>query len=249
MPSFDILPESGEYHYERSPRDAKAAVLCIHGYIATPYEVKPAADALSKLDYHVIAPVLPLHGISSRKEAVVAFRNVSYKAWIDFIVEKAKALKARYGKLYVYGQSMGGLLALYLGELGIVDKIAVTGAAIYLPRGVGFITSLLGKFPIILKIKYPGEDGNPYYDFVSSRGGRQLFLVSKMVRNDLHKITCPLLIVHSHNDIAVPYKAALLMKEKIPSAILKWFDDSGHTYLLDKKSAEIVNEIVEFFEK
>jgi esterase/lipase len=41
---FPMLGETGEFNYERHLSEAKACVICFHGYRGSPWETKPVAE-------------------------------------------------------------------------------------------------------------------------------------------------------------------------------------------------------------
>jgi carboxylesterase len=88
------------------------AVLCLHGFTGTPFEIRPIADELTRLGYHVESPTLAGHGAD-----VKALEGTGWRDWLRSAELAFDALAARTsGRIAVVGFSMGGLLALRLGR-------------------------------------------------------------------------------------------------------------------------------------
>src|SRR5689334_23628869 len=84
----------------------RAAVLLLHGFTGSPWEVRPLGDSLAARGYHVYAPLLPGHGTTP--EAML------YVTHLDWEREAERGLQALKGfeHVFVAGLSLGSLLAL-----------------------------------------------------------------------------------------------------------------------------------------
>ena len=82
------------------------AVLLVHGFTGSPWEVRPLGEALAERGYYVRGIRLPGHG-----GAPEAMEQVSFRDW-EQAVEDALVALAGYRRLFVAGLSMGALLAL-----------------------------------------------------------------------------------------------------------------------------------------
>src|SRR5690625_5707117 len=98
----------------------KVGCLIIHGYTGSPYEVAPLADHLrAQTDWHIIVPTLPGHGVELELE------DVAYEEWLGAAEESLQQLKATHDVIYLFGFSMGGMIAAYLaGNFG-VQKLVI----------------------------------------------------------------------------------------------------------------------------
>ena len=103
----DCLGNTG-YYDQGSGEDA---VLLIHGLTGTPAEMKPIAKRLLKQGFSVMCPALAGHCGS-----VADLRKSKWQDWYGGIAEAFEALKAKHGRVYVAGLSMGALIALLLAR-------------------------------------------------------------------------------------------------------------------------------------
>lgn len=84
------------------------AVLLLHGFTGSPWEVRPLGEALAARGYRVRGIRLPGHG-----SAPEAMQQVSYRDWEQAVEEAFLSLSA-HRRRFVAGLSMGALLALQL---------------------------------------------------------------------------------------------------------------------------------------
>ncbi len=225
-------------------------MICLHGFSGSPYEVRPGAEALYARGYATYCPLFPGHGIKDRTEAQASFSRLKAEDLINFTIEYIQKKREEYSTIYLVGQSLGGIIALYMASLGIVDAVATTGAAVILPRAATIFAPLFGWLHISVNVKKPEKERGWSYDFACVRTGLEIVHLAKMTRKNLPKVTIPVLVCHSENDQTVPARSARFIKKKLPqNAILKWFNRSGHIYMLDVQAAEVIQEIGDFFDK
>ncbi|MBD3186915.1 alpha/beta fold hydrolase, partial [Candidatus Bathyarchaeota archaeon] len=234
VPSPEASYLKGGEPFTLQARDSEKAVICIHGFSASPYEVKPVAIALHDAGLHVMVPAIVGHAIDPEKQGMAILRETTWNDWLEPLKKLVIQTRKEYELLYAYGQSMGGALALALAEEKLVDKVAVTGAAIQLSFLARLFSPLLGKMDRLIKKRTPRNRHfqNISYTTMSTKAIRQLVLLGKHVRKHLHEIRCPILVIHSKNDKTVPAGIPGIIKNGVTDARLdiEWFNDSGHTY-------------------
>jgi carboxylesterase len=94
------------------------------------------ANYFHKLGYHVSGPLLPGHGVSPEE-----LNQVNYQDWIDKAEFEYQKLAGQYEKVFVGGESMGGLLTLWLAS----EHPEIDGIMVFRPhlefRVFGFLNS------------------------------------------------------------------------------------------------------------
>ena len=85
------------------------ALLLIHGFTATTVEVKTIAKFFHEKGFTVSGPLLPGHGLSPRD-----LNRNDWKDWAAVLEATYDKLKIGHKTVYVFGESMGALLALWL---------------------------------------------------------------------------------------------------------------------------------------
>ncbi len=245
-----LLPKGKPFWY-RSNNETRtqAVVLCIHGHGATTYEVKSIGKALCRQGIDAAGLVLPAHGIENISLAKRAMGNITRVDYLDALHEEIKRARQLYNKVFIYGQSMGGALALVMAAEHLVDACAVSSAALKLPPGSGLLTLLLGKINLNLNVTLNREPfENEVYAFRNSRESRQLYKLSIHARKHLDLIQCPLLVCHSHHDLIIdPVVPHWIQNRAQGEVALRWYDESGHCLPLDMQGTEMARDITEFF--
>src|SRR4030095_16396304 len=98
---FQIMPGAEPYFH----RGGKVGCLCLHGFTASPAEVKWFAQHLAAEGYTVYAPRLAGHGTRPQ--------DLARTRWTDWYASASDGyhlLRQQCEKVFVCGMSMGGLL-------------------------------------------------------------------------------------------------------------------------------------------
>ncbi|MGF1581395.1 MAG: alpha/beta hydrolase [Gemmataceae bacterium] len=248
------FPSDGRYMTEGTPfhyqgDNNPSVVVCFHGLTATPYETQLIGRACLDNGIDAVAPLLPCHGIADPEEAFRAMRQVSYRDWLEAARGEIEASLQRYEEVFVYGQSMGGALALVMASEFPVRACAVTAPALVLPLSVRALTNLVGWMHFKIKKSSDLQKFfNPQYPFQHFRAVRQTALLAKLARRRLAKIDKPVFVAHSRNDPLIRPKAvALIAQSGLGPTQIRWFDRSGHVLPLDVDKDEVARSIADFF--
>ncbi len=94
------------------------AVLLVHGWTATPYEVKRLGVYLNENGYTVLAPLLSGHGTKPQD-----LENIKWTDWLKDIIKAYQELKKDYTQVYIIGNSLGANLAVALAK----DRADIAG--------------------------------------------------------------------------------------------------------------------------
>jgi carboxylesterase len=204
-------------------------VLCIHGFTGTPFEVRYLGQRLNERGFTVSGPALP-----GPTTTVDALDQTTWRDWYGHVEQSFDALRARCTRVAVVGQSLGGLLALYLAaqrgpELSSVTALAtplwlfpMARAAVWATRPGGRLTGRLagavGRLP-----KLGGSDlrdramkrQNPCYRAVPVRALHQLVAFMGEVDRCLPRVRVPTLVMHARDDHTAPFACS----QRIASAV------------------------------
>lgn len=246
-----LIPEGLPFWLKSPSNSTRSAVICLHGFTATPFETLPIAKKCVERGIDAIGPLMPGHGIADVVESKRIFSAFKWTDWLKAVELEILEAKHRYQHVFVYGQSMGGALACEACAANWVEAGAMTAPALILPRGAGF-ASTLTHFTNI-SVPKTRDDGNPfvnyYYHYDNSKAGYELLKLSRHARANLEKISCPLFIAHSHNDPIITPKVPPLIQARVKGPItIQWFDRCKHTMPLDVQGNEIADAIGQFFE-
>ncbi len=258
-PKTGLLPNAGPIFIRgKGPR----AALLIHGFGATPFDLKPLAVALSKENITVYAPLLPGHGTT-----IQDFARSTEKEWISASKQGLKRL-ARYPKVYIIGFSMGGAIALDIAsEQSVKNKISgvvllapcvfIKGrhrlvtpecAIMHFSRFL-FTDYIINKEPSFSFDK-KALAGRPAYDLFPLKDLRELVMLEEAARRKLPAVSEPLLVVQSRNDPTVSASGPNYILSHISSKDkgVFWVTHSGHMLVLDAEKARIIKKVEEFIQ-
>tara|TARA_R110002096_G_scaffold436051_2_gene666309 strand:+ start:55006 stop:55776 length:771 start_codon:yes stop_codon:yes gene_type:complete len=226
--------------------DGSTGVLLLHGYSSSPAIVRPMGEYLADCGMRVVAPLLPGHGTSPQDLNKRTWRELA-----DAAANELYALQAQCDHVFVGGLSMGGLLALHLGQrcTGIHGLIPMA-AALYAKSAMRYLLPFVRHFvSTIPKSKDPGisiEDLScaPLlwtYDRQALHFVAQLFALMEDVQRNMHKLEQPLLIFQGEHDKTVPMKAAWEIAEKSSSrdTELVVLPHSGHCLTIDGERQQV----------
>ena len=217
-------------------------VLLSHGFTGTPQSMRPWAEHLGAAGLRVRVPRLPGHG--------TAWQDMNATGWDDWYGELDRAfedLRARCETVFVMGLSMGGTLALRLAELhaGQVAGLVLVNTALASARKDAALAPLLSKvipsFPgIASDIKKPGVTELAYAR-VPLKAFVSLRQAWPVVRADLGRITCPVLLYRSAVDHVVEPVSGRILLEGLSGRPVeeRVLENSYHVATLDNDAPMI----------
>lgn len=214
-------------------------VLLLHGFTATTAEVRPLAQFLYGRGYTVAGPLLPGHGTQPADLNRVAWRD-----WTRAAEEAYRGLAARCRRVIIGGESMGGLLTLYLGsEHPEAAALLCYAPALLVPvRPFDLLKLHLGSWFLLNTSSAPGprteaDDLWQGYPVKPLRGVRQLLRLQAEARGRLSGIAHPILIVQGRLDRTIDPQGAQILHDSVRSARkeLHWMADSTHCVILDQE--------------
>lgn len=196
--------------------------------------------------------MLPGHG-TSWQEA----NKTSWQDWYGAIDDAFVALKARCEQVFVCGLSMGGTLALRVAEQHgpLVAGVVVVNPAVTMIRWDTKLLPVLAK--VVPSVKAIGNDiAMPgviegAYDRTPVRAAASLRAFQTVVRNDLPKVTQPLLVFRSANDHVVEPVNSEIVLAKVASQDVREvvLQDSFHVATLDHDAPKIFTGSVDFMKR
>ncbi|MFG6494759.1 alpha/beta fold hydrolase [Fictibacillus sp. UD] len=241
--NYPVIENAQPFYFEGN----NVGILISHGFTGSTQSMRPLGEAYAKEGYTVCGPRLKGHGTHYED-----MEKTTYNDWIASVEEGYHWLKKRCDTIFVTGLSMGGTLALYLAET-YPDILAIIpiNAAIDIPdleamqqsndRFLDAIGSDL-KNPEVTELAY---DKTP----VQSVG--EIVELMKKVKNNLHSITCPALILVSTEDHVVPPNNSKVIYDSIASSEKEILElkNSYHVATLDYDQQLIIDRSLLFIEE
>lgn len=241
-----LMPDSAEIN---------RSVILIHGFVGSPFDLKPLAMRLHEKGFRVIAPVVPEQTDATPVMERGHYTPHDYIDWINDIVEKEKAV---YGKPpFIVGFSMGGSLANIVAASGKVDKAVLIAPFFALPFANDFATTLsiyIGDFIPVIKKPSRGKINDPVGKSRYAPGSYRISLkaylhlqeLARLSRDQAQNSEIPLLIVVSENDEVASYKSIVNLFKDRDNCTIQNYPSSNHILLYDYNSVEIIDSIESF---
>ena len=212
------------------------AVLLIHGFSAGAEQMRTCAEFLAQRGYTVRALHLPGHG-ETMKELE---DHGSWSKWLAEARKETLRLMEDHKKIVVLGHSMGGALALLMGEeLPIDGVIAVAPAVKIANRWAPFGPFLAPFFPKYATVAH----GMPIH-LVGD-----VLTLGRMARGQLSRLHCPLLIVQSEREHTVSHDGPSIILNETTNCFdkeLVWLDSANHN-CIESACFPMFSEKVEAF--
>ncbi len=241
-PQFDSRP----FFLEGGP----VGVLLSHGFTATCWEVRQFAEALHRRGYTVAGPLLPGHGTTPEE-----LNRVPWQEWAAAGEQVYGRLAEKCRRVFVGGESMGGLVALYLAS----QHPQIAGVLAYAP-GIKLTLSKLDILKLHLAAPVTTQVGRASldradvwqgYPGLPLKAAQQLLKFRQATEQRLAQVTCPLLVFQGRLDTSVQPGAGEFLFQHVRSTIKEqhWMEESSHVILLDKEMEKVVQITVEFMER
>ncbi|MGH3518167.1 MAG: alpha/beta hydrolase [Haloechinothrix sp.] len=244
-----VVPGAEPFAHDGSP---DVGVLLCHGFTGTPASMRPWGAHLARSGCTVRGPRLPGHGTTWQE-----MNRTRWQDWYGCVRSEITELLATCSSVFMFGQSMGGTLTLRIAqEFG--DQIAgialVNPSVLSLRRDMALLPVLSRFVPSVAGLG--GDIAKPgakelTYPRTPLRAAASLVELWKVVRQDLHKVTQPILLLHSLVDHVVEpvnsrVVAAGVSSADITDVILR---NSFHVATLDYDAPLIFEQSVRFIEQ
>jgi carboxylesterase len=229
----------------RAPSDA--IVVCFHGFTGMAYEAEPVAEACAQAGLNAVTVLLPGHGYAQRQDQRQQFARITGSGLLASARQVLDQARQRYPRVGVFGQSMGGAIALQMAAEQRVDSCAVAAPALRLPTQGEILIPLLSWAGFTLPSNIQHDFYLPCYDFYHSYALRALWQVSRRARRSLRQITCPVYAAHSHHDTTIPPLVMDWLQRDIPHLqAVDWLDHSNHVLTRDVDGEVLCQQVAAF---
>lgn len=243
LPPALEVPEGG-FRFE----GRRLGVLLVHGLTSTPRSMHALGAALARHGLDVEGVQLPGHG--TRPEDLI---GVSWMDWYTKVLEALRAMRPRYDRVFVCGQSLGGSLALLLAANEPVDGVISLAGVAYMRDWRLFFLPFIERLQPWRHspgndIARPGVRDLGSYDRMPFTSLRQLLELARLVRENLQKVRAPALVMQSVVDHVVHTGNADYIHDHLGSRSkeIVRLQRSYHVISLDNDFDLVVDRIVRF---
>jgi carboxylesterase len=234
-----------------------AAVLMLHGFTGSPWEVRPLGEALFARGYHVHAPLLPGHGTDPQ-----GMVGVSERQWLEAAREGLRALPEGH-TVFLAGLSMGALLSLVLAreEPEAVKALVLMAPVWRLKPWNGRLLRALRKVPVPFVFdqwtskersdieREEAHQENPILKRYPLARLLDLFRVQDLARAAAPMVRQPALVVAARQDHVVDFPGVQQLVRALPNGQLLVLERGFHILPRDHDRALLVSEASQFFDR
>lgn len=228
-------------------------IFMIHGFTGSAPELYPLGCLLNEKGYSIIVHALPGHGTSDLK----ALKSAGPKDWMSSVEKGYEEAKKKYKKVYVFGYSMGGCLAITLTKKHNLDGLILCEPALVPNSSFSWLAKFLRPFPI--KIQWDGKLEFPDHSEKYMRGqngyyiksAADLVAVSKKAKKLVNKIVCPIMLTWADKDTSIRKSGVDLIEETSPSNIktYKIYPNNTHHLPSEPEKELLAKDIDTFIKK
>ncbi len=243
-------------------RGNTTGILCIHGFMASPAEIRWLGKHLADQGYTVYGPRLPGHATD--------YKDMNRQRWQDWYaaVEDALAvLQAQCERVLVVGHSMGGMLGLLLAANTKIDGlVALATPVLFANRSMANAnwikwirpyTDQSDNSPFIQIVREEqarrGENvvGRIRYDLWSTAAVGELFALSVVVQASLPKVQVPLLLIYSEGDKTVGLNNRDMILANVKSSTVEQhtLKQSDHILPQDSERETVFEQVAAFIKR
>lgn len=185
------------------PQEPKVAALLVHGFTATPWEMRPLAEFLADAGIASLAIRLPGHGTTP--EDLAARR---WQEWRASVEKGYRILAHDFASVFGMGMSTGSLLLLASHASCRFKGLTLFSPYLRIQHALAPYARWLRWFMPYHK-KYIGEDHQSrYYSHRPVAGIHQINLLIKTVRKELKNICCPVMAFNGEGDQTIDVQSS-----------------------------------------
>ena len=196
------------------PQKARAlGVVLVHGFLASPAEMRAFGEQLLELGFPVIGVRLKGHGTSPWD-----LRERSWRDWQDSLRRGYSIMAALAPRVAMVGFSTGGALSLIFASERPPQLAGVVAASVpmkFQDRGMRFVPLMHGANRLVrwvssfegIKPFQTNESEHPHINYrqMPVRGLYELTVLVDVLKASLPKLACPVTLVQGSDDpVVVP---------------------------------------------
>lgn len=209
----DAVPDA-DLPFSLVPAGAQAAVLLVHGFTATPWEMRPLAEALAERGFASLAVRLPGHGTGPED---LATRR--WEEWLESVIRGFDLLAGHFPRVYCAGLSTGALLAVALAGVRQPAGLVLFSPYLRLCHRLAPWAGWLRFVKPYQHRRLAGEESCHYYGRRPLAGVHQINRLLRALSPRLGAVTIPVLAIHGAGDETVDIDSGRQLVERLGSSV------------------------------
>lgn len=218
--SLRDIPENLPFWFEpKTP--VRAAVLLVHGFSATPWEMRAFGKALAESGFLAMGICLPGHGTTPED-----LEDRGYEEWVAEVTRGYRILRERHPCVLAAGMSTGALVLLAVAEREPFGGLILFSPFLRLRHRLAPLVGVLRFFKRFQTHQLSAPMAKHYYRRRPLKGVYQIYLLINRLRKSLGQITAPVLVFSAEGDRVVDPASAHELFRRLGSNS-KWFHQFG----------------------
>lgn len=197
-----------------APAGARAAVLLVHGFSATPWEMRPLAADLAERGFASLAVRLPGHGTTPEDLA-----ERRWEEWLEAVLRGYDLLAAHFPRVYGAGLSTGTLLLLALTRQRRPAGLILLSPYLRLRHQLAPFASWLRYLIPYQHRPLTGEEAQHYYVRRPLAGVHQINRLLQELTPRLGEIDLPALAIHGEGDRTIDIESGRQLMDRLGSRV------------------------------
>lgn len=240
-------------NYKNDPNEC---IMLIHGFGGSTIDFKPLTDIFDSLGVNYYALMLSGHGTKPED-----LKDVKHEVWLAESFNAFDSLALEYDRVSLIGFSMGGAISLIIASERDVHRLTVLSPYFethkkwyYFGKPEVWAARFAKVFPYIRKLKI-GQISDPKgletytaYRKIPLKAVAELSEIGKIALSQVEDISCPILWMHSTNDIVADFILSKESFERTKSDEKRFieFSESNHIILYDYDADVSIHAIQRF---
>jgi len=241
--------------FPEKPGIRRSAIL-VHGFMGSPFDMKPLGQALARQGFRVVIPVLSGQTWTTAPLDRKNFSAEFYLAWLRELVERETTLHRR--RPVMVGFSMGGALATIVAARPVVKKLALLAPFYKLPGVDDWIWKVSRKMarvlPVVPKISKGRINSRKGYErylpgacLVSLGAFNHLGDLALAARKAAARIDMPVQVYFSDEDQVADAAMTRELFENRPGITLYPMAGANHILCYDHGAETMIQGVSRFF--
>lgn len=230
----------------------KTACLLVHGFTGSPKEMRWMGEYLAGQGYTVLG--IRLAGHATCPEDMMRTR---WRDWLASVEDGWNILCTSSQRIFLMGLSMGGILSLvFASQFPVTGVVTMSTPYALHDKRLAFARLLSVIIPHVDKDlpdwhNPEAPKGHVEYPYNPTRSIAELSDLLSVMRTDLPKVTAPALLVHSHQDGAVPSENMIAIYEHLGSKDKQmiYVDNCGHVIPREPERMRVFQAVQAFVER
>jgi carboxylesterase len=231
----------------------KTGCILIHGFSAMPEEMRALGEYLHGQGYTILGLRLAGHATDPRDLARTAWTD-----WLISVEEGLALLKNLTARVFLIGQSMGGMVSLTTAaRYPVAGVVALATPFLTFSEGqIAWGTANARKRTPVPKrganphaeLGFRREAGYPAYAAIPPSIHAEVYHLQQVMEDSLPHIECPTFVIQSHHDKAIPPDSLDQITSRLTAPYVQtlWLDHFEHSAVRDPKREELFPRIQAF---